>query len=104
MNDLNAMKQDEEITPQDKILNAHQFLKDFLDKFESAQRGGIHDFIEIALFNIVNSSVKNIDIYLSTGHKSVNPKEIMSIFADSCQKVLDKIKINLEQMDKVNFK
>lgn len=93
-----------EITPLDQVLDAHQFLKDFLAKFDHAQRGGIHDFMEIALFNMINSSIKNIDNYLKTGHHEVNATEIMHIVADSYQKVLDGIKRNLDSMRPVNFK
>jgi hypothetical protein len=90
-------------TPEEHIINAHEFLKAFLNKFDTAKRGGIHDFMEIALFNMVNSAIKDIDCYLMSGHKSVKPQEVMSIFAEACQKVLDGIKRNLEGMDRVNF-
>lgn len=93
-----------EITPLDHVLDAHQFLKDFLAKFDHAQRGGIHDFMEIALFNMVNSSIKNIDIYLKSGHHEVSATEIMHITVDAYQKVLDGIKRNLGEMRPVNFK
>lgn len=83
MNDLTKSNGYSEITAQDKVLNAHEYLKDFLDKFESAKRGVIHDFMELTLFNMINSSIKNIDDYLKTGHREVNPNEIMAIVADS---------------------
>lgn len=89
---------------EEKILNAHEFLKKFIEKFDYAKRGGIHDFIEIALFNMVNSAIKDIDFYLISGHKLVDAQYVMSIFTDACQKVLDGIKRNLEGMDRVNFK
>lgn len=91
-------------TPEEQILNAHEFLKAFLNKFDAAKRGGIHDFMEIALFNMVNSAIKDIDFYLLSGHKSVRPQEIMSIFADACQKVIEGIKRNLDTMERVNFR
>lgn len=91
-------------TPEEHVINAHEFLKAFLNKFDTAKRGGIHDFMEIALFNMVNSAIKDIDFYLMSGHKSVRPQEVMSIFAEACQKVLDGIKRNLEGMDRVNFR
>jgi hypothetical protein len=90
-------------TPEEHIINAHEFLKAFLNKFDTAKRGGIHDFMEIALFNMVNSAIKDIDFYLMSGHKSVKPQEVMSIFAEACQKVLDGMRRNLEGMDSVNF-
>ena len=93
-----------EIIPEDHVLNAHQFLLAFLAKFELAKRGGIHDFMEIALFNMVNKAVKEIDIYLQSGHKSINANELMFIFADSCQKILDNIKRNLEILDQVDLR
>ena len=89
---------------QDQIIDAHNFLLQFLAKFDTAQRGGIHDFMELSLFNMVNLSVKNIDDYLQSGHKNVSANEIMAIVADSYQKVLDGIKRNLDGMDRVNFR
>jgi len=99
MNDLTKTE-----TPEEHIINAHEFLKAFLNKFDTANRGGIHDFMEIALFNMVNSAIKDIDFYLMSGHKSVRPQEVMSIFAEACQKVLDGIRRNLDGMDRVNFR
>ena len=87
----------------DHALKAHEFLLAFLAKFETAKRGGVHDFMEIAMFNMINQAIKEIDSYLQSGHKSVNGNEIMSIFADGCQKVLDNIKRNLEGMKTVNL-
>ena len=103
-NDLTKPNGSTEITAADQVLNAHQFLKDFLAKFETAQRGGIHDFMELTLFNMINASIKNIDDYLQSGHKEVSANEIMAIVADSYQKVLDGIKRNLETMQQVNFR
>jgi hypothetical protein len=97
MNDLKE-------TAEDHAINAHAYLKSFLAKFDNAKRGGIHDFMEIALFNMVNLSVENIDDYLQTGHKEVDATEIMHIIADSYQKVLDGIKRNLDNMQTINFK
>lgn len=99
MNDLTKTE-----NPEEHIVNAHEFLIAFLNKFDAAKRGGIHDFMEIALFNMVNSAIKDIDFYLMSGHKSVRPQEVMSIFAEACQKVLDGIRRNLEGMDRVNFR
>lgn len=93
-----------QITPTDHVLNAHEFLKAFIAKFDTAQRCGIHDFMEISLFNMINLSIKNIDDYLKDGHKTVEANEIMAIVADSYQKVLDGIKRNLETMKQVNFR
>ncbi len=94
-----------DLTPtEQKIIDAHEFLNRFLAKFEDAKRGGIHDFMEIALFNMITSSIADINMYLKDGHQNVQPQEIMSIFADACQKVLDGIKRNLEGMDRVNFR
>lgn len=104
MNELSKGNANSEVAPLDKVLDAHQFLKDFLAKFDHAQRGGIHDFMEIALFNMVNSSIKNIDVYLKSGHHEVSATEIMHITVDSYQKVLDGIKRNLGEMRPVNFK
>ena len=104
MNNLSKSNGATEITPLDHVLDAHKFLKDFLAKFDNAQRGGIHDFMEISLFNMVNLAVGNIDKYLNECHKEVSANEIMSIVADSYQTVLDNIKRNLEKMGQVNLR
>ena len=104
MNDLTNAQKHTEITARDQVINAHQFLLDFLNKFDAARPGGIHDFIELTLFNMINSAIKNIDDYLQSGHKEVSANEIMSIVADSYQKVLNGIKRNLESMKQVNFR
>lgn len=104
MNDLRTANGSTEITAQDQVLNAHQFLLEFLAKFNTAKRGGIHDFMELTVFNMVNSAIKNIDDYLQSGHKQVDATQIMHIVADSYQKVLDGIKRNLDNMQTVNFR
>ena len=104
MNDLTNAQKHTEITARDQVINTHQFLLDFLNKFDAARPGGIHDFIELTLFNMINSAIKNIDDYLQSGHKEVSANEIMSIVADSYQNVLDGIKRNLESMKQVNFR
>ena len=103
MTELKKMGTSNEIIAAQQVLDAHQFLKDFLAKFDNAKRGGIHDFMELALFNMVNKSIDNIDKYLSSGHKQVNANEIMSIVIDSYQKVLDGIKRNLEEVRPINL-
>ena len=104
MNELSKGQEKNLLPPQEQILDAHKFLKEFLAKFDHAQRGGIHDFMEIALFNMINSSIKEIDKYLQTGHHEVSATEVMHIVVDSYQKVLDGIKRNLGEMRPVNFK
>ena len=103
MNELKA-NGSTDITAHDQVLNAHQFLLDFLAKFDTAKRGGIHDFMELTLFNMINSAIKNIDDYLQSGHRDVDATQIMHIVADSYQKVPDGIKRNLETMKQVNFR
>jgi hypothetical protein len=104
MNELIKEKQTSEIAPVEQIIDAHKYLKDFIAKFDNAKRGGIHDFMELALFNMISSSIKEIDKYLSVGHYEVNATEIMHITLDCYQKVLDGIKRNLGEMKQVNFK
>ncbi len=104
MNELKKTNGNTEITAEDQVLNAHQFLLDFLSKFDTAKRGGIHDFMELTVFNMINSAIKSIDDYLQTGHKAVDATQIMHIVADSYQKVLDGIKRNLDGMKEVNFR
>jgi hypothetical protein len=84
-------------------LNAHEFLVRFLEKFHIAKRGGIHDFMEITMFNMINLAIKNIDDYLQAGHQEVNGNELMIITLESHQRVIDSIKRNLEKMDMVNL-
>jgi len=103
MNQLTKNHEKNLLSSEEQVLNAHQFLKDFLKKFDNAKRGGIHDFMEIALFNMINLSIKEVDKYLQTGHHEVNATEIMHIVVDSYQKVLDGIKRNLGTMRPVNF-
>ncbi len=99
----NATENADEIKENSALL-AHEFLLYFLKKFDTASRGGIHDFMEIALSNMINESIKQIDSYLSSGHEVVSANELISIFADSCQKILDNIKRNLEKMGHVNLR
>ena len=103
MNDLKKANGSTQITTDDHVLNAHEYLKEFLRKFEHAKRGGIHDFIEMSLFNMVHTAIMNIDEYLKTGHKEVNGTEVMHRVVDSYQVVLDKMKRNLEGMNEVYF-
>lgn len=93
-----------ELTPQDHVLNAHEFLKNFLNKFDDAKRGGIHDFMEITIFNMLNLAIGEVDKYLSQGHRDVNANQVMMIVADSYQKILDNIKRNLESMKEVTMR
>jgi len=93
-----------EITAQDHAINVHQYLLAFLAKFNEAKRGGIHDFMEITLFNMISSAIKNIDDYLACGHVTIDGTQIMNIVADSYQKVLDNIKRNIGEMDRVNMR
>lgn len=104
MNEISKKTDKNLLLPEEQILNAHQFLKDFLAKFDNAKRGGIHDFMELALFNMISSSIKNIDGYLQTGHNEVSATEIMHTTVDAWQKVLDGIKRNLGEMNPVNFR
>lgn len=92
-----------EIAAHEKVIDAHEFLLAFLAKFDAAKRGGIHDFMELSLFNMVNGAIKAIDDYLQVGHKQVNATEIMHIVIDTYQKVLDSMKRNMESMKQVNF-
>lgn len=93
-----------EVPPSENTLKAHEFLLAFLDKFKIAKRGGIHDFMEISFFNMLNAAIDNIDIYLKSGHQNIDAREIMAIFADSCQGVIDKLKRNIAEMREVNLK
>jgi hypothetical protein len=87
-----------------EIEKSHQFLLGFIEKFHDAERGGIHDFIELSLSKMVNTSIRNIDEYLKEGDKNPDANEIMHIVTDSYQKVVDAMKRNLDAMKKVNFK
>jgi len=104
MNEITKQQENNLLPPKQQIIDAHKFLLDFLEKFKNSKRGGIHDFMEIALFNMVNSAIKNIDTYLKEGYHDVNATQIMFIFVDACQKTLDGIKRNLDGMPPVYFK
>ncbi len=87
------------------VIDAHEFLIKFLTKFDTAQRGGIHDFIELSLFNMINLAIKRIDEYLqSSQSSSVSGTEIMHIVVESYQIILDRMKRNLDEMKEVYFK
>lgn len=101
--EIERIKREEMTKANQDVIDAHEFLLSFLNKFHEAKRGGIHDFMEISLFNMINHSIKKLDEYLSTGHKSVNGNEIIAIVVDSYQSVLDGIKKNLDAMGQVNF-
>jgi hypothetical protein len=103
MNDLTKTN-NKDLLKQDPVINAHEFLVAFLNKFETAKRGGIHDFMEITIFNMLNLAIGDVDKYLSQGHREVNANQVMMIVADSYQKVLDNIKRNLESMKEVTMR
>src|SRR5882672_7710318 len=90
-------------TATQNINNAHDYLIEFLDSFYEAQRGGIHDYIEMSLCNLVSAAIGNIDEYLKIGHTDVNANEILHIVTDSYQKVLDKMKRDLEKIKKIHL-
>ncbi len=91
------------ITNEDKIKQAHHYLTEFLKKYNYAKRGGIHDFMELTLANMVTQAVANIDSYLETGHINVSANEIMAIVAESFQKVIDSVKKNLDGMKTIGL-
>lgn len=93
-----------QITNVDHVLNAHEFLKEFLNKFDTAKRGGVHDFMEITIFNMINLAIGNVDKYMSQGHREVNGNEIMRIVVDSYQKILDNVKRNLDGLNEVTMR
>ena len=92
MNEINQQP-----TAEEQSIKAHEYLLEFLSNFDKAKRGGIHDFMEMALYNMINKSVGQIDDYLKYGHKVVNPAEIITIFLDSCQVIIDGMKRNIEK-------
>ncbi len=101
---MNDLKINEQVSPDDQVLHAHNMLKNFIDKFDTAKRGGIHDFMEMSLYNMVAESIKAIDAYLADGHKRVSGNEVMQIVMDSYQRVLDGMKRNMENVKEVNFR
>lgn len=92
-----------DISAEDKILKSHHYILEFLGKFEVAKRGGVHDFIEMSLCNMIKSATNNIDEYLKVGHKEVSANEILSIVVSSYQKVIDGMKRNLDEMKEINL-
>jgi hypothetical protein len=91
------------LSAESEMIDAHKFLVEFIAKFDTAKRGGIHDFMELTIFNMINFAIKSVDDYLQTGHKQVSANEIMTIVVDSYQKILDGMKKNLEGLKQVNF-
>ena len=104
MNDLTKASALAQTSATEKVLNAHEFLLAFLAKFDDAKRGGIHDFIEISMFNMINLAVDNIDKYMQKGHLNIDGNQIMQITVDAYQNVLDGIKRNLDNVGKVGFR
>ena len=97
----------QELTQEQIILESHEYLKEFINKFGNAKRGGMHDIIEMALFNMLNSCIGNIDKYLqssSINSSKIDMQQIVTIMADSFQKVLDSIKKNLDAATASDFK
>jgi hypothetical protein len=92
------------LTPAQEIINAHEFLKQFIAKFDTAKRGGVHDFIEIALFNMVSEAIQAINVYLKPGYHHVDAAAVTTVAVDAFQKVLDRIKRNLEDIEGVVLK
>lgn len=74
-----------------------------MEQFNEAERGGVHDFIEIALATMTRNSIAKVNGYLQSGHKQVDANEILTIVTESFQEVLDKIKRNLEQAKTISF-
>lgn len=99
MKDISKAQQSAE----QKIQEAHNYLQKFLGDYGKAKRGGIHDFIELTMANMIQQSIVNIDTYLSAGHKTVNASELMAITADAFQSVIDGVKRNLEVNSKVSL-
>lgn len=106
LNKMDELRPPEQIdqSMEEYALAVHLKFIEFLNKFYTAKRGGIHDFIEISLYEMSAKAVENINKYLDEGHKNVNASEILHITADSFQKTLDQIKRNLEKMHGVSFK
>ncbi len=98
--ELNVTK----LSDEQKITQSHEYLMAFLNKYHASTRGGIHDFIETNIANMIGQAIADIDTYLQTGHKQVVANEIMCIAVQSFQKVLDGVKRNLERINTVNFK
>lgn len=86
-----------------EVLEAHQYLKTFLNKFHEAKRGGMHDFIEVGVSKMINHAIGSINEYLESGHKQVNANELIEITIDSFQRVLDGMKRNIESMKQINL-
>ncbi len=75
---------------------AHQFLIDFLNKHEESVRGGIHDFMQISLSNLLSAAIDSMTSYVAGGHRQVIANELVFIALDSYQKALDKMKRDLD--------
>ncbi len=87
----------------EKIMKAHIFLKRFVSIFDEAKRGGIHDFLELTVANMVNDAITKMDAYLESSHTLLDGRELMIISLDAFQKVLDGVKRNLDKMKSVGM-
>jgi hypothetical protein len=91
------------ISAEDKLNQAHAFMKKFIADYDIAARGGIHDFMELNVANMIHQAMADIDSYLSTGHKQVVANEIMAITIQAFQTVLDGVKRNLDNVKTIGF-
>ncbi len=85
------------LEPETMAMNAHQFLVEFLKRYDELERGTVHDFFEVTIAHMIQEAIMGIDEYLKIGHKNVSEVELMNIILDSFIKQVDKKKRNLDQ-------
>lgn len=93
----------EKQTAEQEIDWAYSRIKKFLEDHDLAKRGGIHDFMEVIIANMIQDAISSINKYLQSGHHKVDANEIMAIAVGSFQKILDEVKRNLDGTKRVNF-
>lgn len=81
---------------EETAISSHKFLTDFLSKHDDAVRGGMHDFLEISISNMLSSAIESMGAYMDIGHSVVVANELVFIALDSYQKALDKMKRDLD--------
>jgi hypothetical protein len=99
------MKDSEQIrlTAEQQIIKAHDYLVGFVELSARTKRGGINDFMELTIANMIRKAIEKIDEYLACGHATVDAKEVMTRAIDGFQVVIDDVKRHLEVMPEVKL-
>lgn len=89
-----------EIKKGDEVFIVHDKLKKFIARFDDEPREGIHDFMEVSIFNMLSEAIFAVENYLKKEHLTVNFSELVVIAIDAYQKGLDGIKRSYDEAKK----